>query len=63
MLTTPNIPPIDAVTMVLSAWRREVELANALVNSSKFEGWTKTDRFSTASRGQILIRSFHAKPA
>jgi hypothetical protein len=50
MLTTPNIPPIDAVTMVLSAWRREVELANALVNSSKFEGC-------------ILIRSFHAKPA
>jgi len=27
-----------AVRMVLSAWRREVELARALVNSSKFDG-------------------------
>ena len=33
----PKIPPMDAVRMVLSACRREVELARTLVSSAKFE--------------------------
>jgi hypothetical protein len=34
----PKKLPMEAVTMVLSAWRRDVELASALVSSSKFVG-------------------------
>ena len=49
MLVRPSKPPTEAVTMVLSACRREVELASALVSSSKFEGF-------------IWIDSFQAKP-
>src|SRR5205807_6556744 len=44
----PNRPPIDAPRIVLRAWRREVEVARALVNSSKFDGC-------------ISLRSFYAK--
>src|SRR5438552_2735740 len=38
MLPRPKRPPTDAVTMVLRAWRREVELARTLVSSSKLVG-------------------------
>jgi hypothetical protein len=39
MPVNPNRPPMDTVTMVRSAWRRDVELANALVSSSKWIGF------------------------
>jgi len=32
----PKKLPTEAVTIVRNAWRREVELASALVSSSKF---------------------------
>src|SRR5215813_10139920 len=35
----PTTPPIDAVTMVLRAWRREVDFASSLVSSSNFLGF------------------------
>src|SRR5262249_31531281 len=35
----PTTPPIDGVRMVLSAWRREVDFASSLVNSSNFVGF------------------------
>src|SRR4029077_6447216 len=35
----PTTPPIDAVRMVLRAWRREVDFASSLVSSSNFEGF------------------------
>jgi hypothetical protein len=41
--------PTEAVTIVRSACRRDVELANALVSSSKFDGCT-------------WLLSFQAKP-
>jgi hypothetical protein len=40
MLVRPSSPPIDAVTMTFSAWRRDLELARALVSSSKLVGST-----------------------
>jgi hypothetical protein len=49
MLVRPSKPPTDAVTITLSAWRRELELARALVTSSKFDDC-------------ILMCSFQAKP-
>lgn len=38
MLVNPSSPPIDVVTITLRAWRREGELANALVSSSNLDG-------------------------
>src|SRR5215475_81892 len=35
----PTTPPIDAVTMVLSAWRRDVDFASSFVSSSNFVGF------------------------
>src|SRR5262245_49479531 len=35
----PTTPPMDAVTMVLKAWRREVDFASSLVSSSNFVGF------------------------
>ena len=45
----PKRPPIDAVAISRRAWRREVEAASALVNSSKLDDC-------------IWIGSFQAKP-
>ena len=43
----PKRPPIDAVTISLSAWRRDVEVARALVKSSKFDGCISLHFFQT----------------
>src|SRR5258708_14159527 len=56
MPARPRVLPRVVAAMVLRAWRREVEVARALVSSSKREGSISFPSFLDASKSRMAER-------
>jgi hypothetical protein len=54
----PKKPPAEAMTMVFSAWRREVELAKALVSSSKWVASRVFPSFRESAKKHLRVKLF-----